>query len=512
VGATTLMTRPWQLVLLWGVVVGGGTGMGALVLGAVVVNRWFHERRGVVMGILTASTATGQLVFLPALAWLAEHRGWRASVGVVAGASAVVIPLVLLLMRERPRDLGLRPYGAAGDVDAAPQPAAALPLAGLARGVRSRDFWLLALTFFICGASTNGLVGTHFIPAAHDHGIPQVTAAGLLAVMGICDLLGTTLSGWLSDRWDSRRLLAGYYGLRGLSLVFLPYAFAGPHASLAVFALFYGLDWVATVPPTVRLTADAFGKENVGVMFGWIVAGHQLGAAFATGGAGAVRTWRGDYHAAFVASGLLCMIASVLALNVGRRVTISAPAGVPVEARRSPSTPEPTMQSPDTATAGPESLALEFLGRVWGPAHDLDAIDELMTENYVITTGGKRSKAATRSRRGCGSSRPSWAMRGRTAWRRSPAPRETASSRAGCAAASTGGCWACRRTAAASPSPASPSGACEMGAWPSAGWSAARGSCTRSSPRSERRRKGCIVGDAARSPDVHAANPRAWCR
>ncbi|HEX6750303.1 MAG TPA: MFS transporter [Longimicrobium sp.] len=334
VGATTLMTRPWQLVLLWGVVVGAGSGMGALVLGAVVVNRWFHDRRGLVMGILTASTATGQLVFLPALAWIAEHRGWRTSVEVVAGAAVIVIPLVLLLVRERPRDVGLRPYGAADDAETAPSPAAAAPLAGLARGVRSRDFWLLAATFFICGASTNGLVGTHFIPAAHDHGIPEVAAAGLLAVMGICDLLGTTLSGWLSDRWDSRRLLAWYYGLRGLSLIFLPYAFVGPHASLAVFALFYGLDWVATVPPTVRLTADAFGRESVGVMFGWIMAGHQLGAAFAAGGAGAVRTWMGDYHAAFVASGMLCLLASVLALNVGhaRRIAISTPAPVPLEA------------------------------------------------------------------------------------------------------------------------------------------------------------------------------------
>ncbi|HEU4558626.1 MAG TPA: MFS transporter [Longimicrobium sp.] len=328
VGATTLMTRPWQLVLLWGVVVGGGTGMGALVLGAVIVNRWFHERRGLVMGILTASTATGQLVFLPVLAWLAENRGWRGSVWVVAGAAAIALPLVLLLMRERPRDLGLRPYGALADADAgAPAPTAALPLAALARGVRSRDWWLLFATFFICGASTNGLIGTHFIPAAHDHGIPEVAAAGLLAVMGICDLLGTTVSGWLSDRWDSRKLLAWYYALRGLSLMFLPLAFTGPQLSLGVFALFYGLDWVATVPPTVRLTADAFGKENVGVMFGWIVAGHQLGAAFAAGSAGAVRTWMGDYQAAFIASGALCLVASILALKVGRTRAAESGAG-----------------------------------------------------------------------------------------------------------------------------------------------------------------------------------------
>jgi len=333
VGATTLMTRPWQLVLLWGVVVGGATGMGALVLGAVIVNRWFHERRGVVMGVLTASTATGQLVFLPVLAWLAEHHGWRSAVQTVALAAAVALPLVLLLMRERPRDLGLRPYGAtdASERATAAAPVASAPLAGLARGVRSRDFWLLFVTFFICGASTNGLIGTHFIPAAHDHGIPQVAAAGLLAVMGVCDLLGTTLSGWLSDRWDSRKLLAWYYGLRGMSLMFLPLAFTGPHLSLGVFALFYGLDWVATVPPTVRLTADAFGKENVGVMFGWIVAGHQLGAAFAAGGAGAVRTWMGDYQTAFIVSGALCLVASGLSLGVARGRLAGAGGGVVAE-------------------------------------------------------------------------------------------------------------------------------------------------------------------------------------
>jgi MFS family permease len=330
VGATTLMTRPWQLVLLWGVVVGTGTGMGALVLGAVVANRWFHERRGLVMGLFSASTASGQLVFLPVLAWLATHNGWRAAVAVVAGAALVALPLVFLLMRERPSDVGLRPLGA--EVDTPVQPAAATnALAGLARGLRSRDFWLLAGTFFICGASTNGLIGTHFIPASHDHGIPEVTAAGLLAVMGVFDLLGTTLSGWLSDRWDSRKLLGWYYSLRGISLLFLPLAFTGPHVSLGVFALFYGLDWVATVPPTVRLTADAFGKENVGVMFGWIVAGHQLGAAFAAGGAGAIRTYLGDYQPAFVTSGALCLLAAGLALGVGR-ARRAEPALIPVKA------------------------------------------------------------------------------------------------------------------------------------------------------------------------------------
>jgi sugar phosphate permease len=322
---TTVMRAPWQLVLLWGVVVGGGTGMTALALGATVVNRWFHTRRGVVMGVLTASTATGQLVFLPLLAALVEAHGWRWAVVVVAGAAAAVLPLAALLMRDRPRDVGLLPFGAtAADAVAAP-PAASNPvreaLAGLRRGARSGDFWLLAGSFFICGASTNGLIGTHLIPACVDHGIPEVQAAGLLAVMGIFDFFGTTFSGWLTDRWSSRGLLCWYYSLRGLSLLFLPHALAGHQGrsmGLMAFAVFYGLDWIATVPPTVRLTADAFGRDNVGIMFGWIVAGHQVGAAGAALAAGAIRTGLGDYLGAFVGAGLLCLAAALIVLRIGR--------------------------------------------------------------------------------------------------------------------------------------------------------------------------------------------------
>jgi MFS family permease len=328
VAATLLMREAWQLVLLWGVMVGAGTGLAALVLGAVVANRWFTERRGVVMGVLTASSAAGQLVFLPGLAWLAAHQGWRAVAGAVAAAVVATVPTVWLLMRDHPAEVGALPYGGVE----APEPTGApvgSAFQALREGMRSRDFWLLGATFFVCGASTVGLIGTHFIPAAHDHGIPGVRAAGLLAVMGVLDLLGTTVSGWLSDRWDSRKLLAWYYGLRGLSLLFLPYAFMGPAGSLALFALFYGLDWVATVPPTMRLTADAFGKARVGVMFGWIVAGHQLGAAAASFGAGVLRTVTGDYQAAFLGSGALCLLAMGLALALRSRpgtAALSAPA------------------------------------------------------------------------------------------------------------------------------------------------------------------------------------------
>jgi predicted MFS family arabinose efflux permease len=239
----------------------------------------------------------------------------------VAGVAALLLPLVALLMRDRPADLGLAPYGESGG----PQPNVVQPgnpamnaLRALRRGLGSRDFWLLAGSFFICGASTNGLIGTHLIAACIDHGIPEVTGASLLAAMGICDFIGTTLSGWLSDRWNNNLLLAWYYGLRGLSLMFLPFAFDLSFAGLSIFALFYGLDWIATVPPTVRLTANAFGKENVGVMYGWIAAAHQLGAASAAFIAGTIRTDLGDYLAAFMLAGMLCLGAAIMVLFIGR--------------------------------------------------------------------------------------------------------------------------------------------------------------------------------------------------
>lgn len=320
---STHVTEPWQLVLSWGVLVGIGSGMVALVLGATVVNRWFTARRGLAMGLLTASAATGQLVFLPLLARVIEHDGWRAAVLVMAAIAALAIPLVALLLRERPALMGIPPYGGAV-VETAPTIAAnpmRTALQALADGARSRDFWLLFGTFFICGASTNGLVGTHLIPAAHDHGIPEVRAAGLLALMGMFDLVGTTGSGWLSDRWSSRHLLAWYYGLRGLSLLYLPHALAGQHAGLWIFAVWYGLDWIATVPPTVRLANDAFGTARAPIMFGWIGAGHQIGAALTAYAAGWIRTTGGDYQPAFWMSGGLCLLAAVLAMQIGRRVS-----------------------------------------------------------------------------------------------------------------------------------------------------------------------------------------------
>jgi sugar phosphate permease len=318
VGLTAIMRERWQLVLLWGLVVGTGTGFTAIVLGATLVNRWFASRRGTVLGALTASTATGQLVFLPVLASLAVGYGWRAPVLLMAGLALLTAPLAALLIRDFPSDVGLAPYGGterdAVVVSSATHPARAA-LDGLRDGLRSGEFRLLAGTFFICGASTNGLVGTHLIPACADHGIPAVAAAGLLAAMGVFDLVGTTASGWLTDRWDSRKLLGWYYGLRGLSLFALPTALAGPAPARWAFAIFYGLDWVATVPPTARLAADAFGRERVGIMFGWIVAAHQLGAATAAWGAGAARSALGDYQPAFLAAGALCLVAAGIFLR-----------------------------------------------------------------------------------------------------------------------------------------------------------------------------------------------------
>jgi sugar phosphate permease len=318
---TTVMTAPWQLYLLWGVVVGSATGAVSVPLAATVATRWFSERRGLVTGILTASNASGQMVFLPVLAILATNYGWRyAAVCVSAVALLFVFPIVAIFVRDRPQSIGLEPYGATGHVPVPPRSEHPFRPAidALLLGVRSPTWWLLVSTFFICGLSTNGLIGTHLIPAAVDHNMTAVAGASLLALIGIFDIVGTTGSGWLTDRLDPRHLLAWYYALRGLAVIALPYAF-GSTAALVVFAIFYGLDWVATVPPTVALTADTFGAERAGVVFAWIFAAHQLGAAFAAWAAGASRGWFGTYTYAFESAGALCLLAAALALSINRR-------------------------------------------------------------------------------------------------------------------------------------------------------------------------------------------------
>jgi sugar phosphate permease len=319
VALTSLMRTPWQMMVLWGFLVGSGTGMIAMVLGATIAERWFVRRRGLVLGILTASSATGQLIFLPLLANLSVHFGWRAVSLTVASIALLMAPIAALFLRNRPSEIGLPRYGENELLrgERKTENPAHRALSALRRGIRNRDFWLLAATFFICGASTNGLVGTHLIPACIDRGIPEVRAASLLAVIGVFDLMGTIASGWLTDRFDSRKLLAWYYALRGLSLIFLPVAFNFNFYGLSVYAVFYGLDWVATVPPTVKLAGNVFGEENAALMFGWIAASHQIGAAAVAWFAGILRTQTGDYASAFFSAGLLCLLAAFLAVFIG---------------------------------------------------------------------------------------------------------------------------------------------------------------------------------------------------
>lgn len=313
-----VMTELWQLILLWGVVVGFGTGLTAMVLGATVAQRWFVQRRGLALGLLTASSATGQLLFLPLVAGLTDAYGWRAAQVLILAMLLVGAVAVLALMRDRPSDLGIAPYGGDAIVPAPPllgfRAMLASPLVALREASSSPTFWVLFATFFICGASTNGLVQTHFVSLCGDFGMAPVAAASVLAMMGIFDFFGTIGSGWLSDRYDSRWLLFWYYGLRGLSLLYLPFTDFSIYG-LSLFAVFYGLDWIATVPPTVKLAAERFG-EKTNLVFGWIFAGHQLGAAFAAFSAGYTRTAYETYLPAFFGAGVLCMIAAVLVVSV----------------------------------------------------------------------------------------------------------------------------------------------------------------------------------------------------
>ena len=358
-GLSVGVTSSWQLVLLWGVLIGLGTGSMALVFAATVANRWFVRRRGLVMGVLTAASATGQLVFLPVVAWMTERSGWRAASLVVSAAALAVIPLVQLRLRDSPAELGVAPYGAPADppvdgpgadppadppVDTRRLPsrsAATLPVRGpttgmvgaaepapegparralttLAVAARTRTFWALAVGFAICGASTNGLIATHFIPSAHDHGMPETTAAGLLAVVGVFDIVGTVASGWLTDKVNPRLLLAAYYSLRGAGLLMLPALLSDSlHPSIIVFVVVYGLDWVATVPPTAALCREAFGEAG-SVVFGWVFAAHQIGAAVVSVGAGVIRDTTGQYTMAWVGAACLCLVAAFVSTRVGR--------------------------------------------------------------------------------------------------------------------------------------------------------------------------------------------------
>ena len=325
----TQVTVLWQVWLTWGVLIGLGTGITAMVLGATVASRWFTARRGLVLGMLGASTATGTLVFLPVAAWLTEHLGWRLAVLPASIAAAVCLVLVLLVVCDHPGDVGLAPYGETVVVPpplrAASGNAVRLSFAALAYTAHSRVFWVLFGTFLVCGLSASGLVGQHFIPLCHDFGMPEVAAASVLAIMGVCDFFGTIGSGYLSDRFDNRWLLAWYYGLRGLSLMWLPFSSFSIYG-LSLFAVFFGLDFIATIPPTVRMTAQEFGRERAGLVFGWLFFAHQLGGAIAAFGAGVSRDLLSSYLPAFFLAGFLCLLAAAAFTLLRKPVCVLAAA------------------------------------------------------------------------------------------------------------------------------------------------------------------------------------------
>jgi MFS family permease len=335
-GLTVFMKHSWELIACWGVLVGLGTGSMALAFVATVTGRWFVHRRGLVTGVLTAGGAAGQLVFLPFLAYLVQERGWRSASVAVMTAALLVVPLVLWRLRDHPSELGVTAYGASpASVEPVPAPskgAARRALSALREAGKTKAFWLLAGGFAICGATTNGLVGTHFIPAAGDHGMAETTAASLLALIGVFDIVGTIASGWLTDRVDSRVLLGAYYALRGLSLLVLPVLFASSvHPSMVVFILFYGLDWVATVPPTVALCREYFGASGA-VVFGWVFASHQIGAAIEATAAGLIRDRLGNYDPAWYVAGVLSIVAAVLSLLLLARRRGTVPTPIPAAA------------------------------------------------------------------------------------------------------------------------------------------------------------------------------------
>ncbi|MFI0241506.1 MFS transporter [Streptomyces sp. NPDC016845] len=322
---TVWMSAAWQLVLYWGVLVGLGSGAMALAFAATVTNRWFVARRGLVTGLLTAAGASGQLIFLPLLAWIVEEHQWRPAAVTVAIAAVSVVPFVWLFLRDHPADAGVAPYGAVEFV-AKPAPvsgAARRAVTVLLKATRTGPFWLLAGTFAICGASTNGLVKTHFVPAAHDHGMPVPAAASLLAVIGVFDIVGTVASGWFTDRFEARRLLAGYYALRGISLLFLPVLLApSVHPPMVFFVVFYGLDWVATVPPTIALCREHYGEDSA-IVFGWVLASHQVGAAVVAFLGGLARDVFGAYDVVWYAAGALCAVAALMSLVIRRGALVS---------------------------------------------------------------------------------------------------------------------------------------------------------------------------------------------
>ncbi|BBB89702.1 MAG TPA: MFS transporter [Methylomusa anaerophila] len=317
-GLTPWMHAAWQLTVLWGMVIGTGSGFLSPVLGTVVANRWFVKRRGLVVGVFSAAGSAGQLIFLPLFSRLLEIYSWQIVTCFIAFSALLVMAIVGLIMRNNPSDVGLLPYGAepASVVDsAAKDKTFALVFTGLKTALSRKDFWLLSGSFLVCGASSNGLIGTHFIPACMDHGMPEIIAAGLLSISGIFNLLGAVAAGWLSDKFDNRWLLFWFYVLRGTTLAWLPFELESAGFNLAIFIVLYGLDWAATIPPTIRLTTDLFGNRS-GIVFGWMMTIHQLGAAVAAFSGGAFHIFFGSYQWSFIAGAILCLIAAGLVIKI----------------------------------------------------------------------------------------------------------------------------------------------------------------------------------------------------
>jgi sugar phosphate permease len=324
---TVFISQPWHLWALWGVCVGIGTGSMALVFAATIANRWFVKNKGIVIGALTAASAAGQLVFLPLLSNFAVRYGWQSVSITIAIASLLVVPLIYLFLKESPESLGNKPYGAPDDWQPTPKSelsAFRLAMDTISKAKGDRNFQILFFTFFVCGLSTNGLIGTHFIPAAHDHGMAQPVAASLLALVGVFDVVGTLCSGYLTDKYDPRKLLFFYYGLRGLSLFLLPsILFSTVHPSTLVFVIFYGLDWVATVPPTIVLARQVLGPQRATIVYGWVFVAHQIGAATAALGAAALRVQLGDYAIAFYISAGMCIVSALMVLQIAKGKNVS---------------------------------------------------------------------------------------------------------------------------------------------------------------------------------------------
>ena len=324
---TLVMNQSWQLLLIWGILIGLGASLFLTVVSPYVSNHWFDKKRGLALGILTASTATGQLILLPILATIIESQSWRWAMGLISMLSIFMLILILIFMKNSPKEKGILPYGqevALPEIELQKGNPILLAFNGLFKAVKVKEFWLLAASFFICGFSTSGLIGTHFISYCIGYGVPFVTAASILSFMGVFNLVGTTLSGWLSDRFDNRWLLFWYYILRGLSLMFLPFALMqGSMTFLVIFTIFYGLDWIATVPPTIGIARQVFGIQKSGIIYGWIYASHQAGAAVAAYGGGLIYNYFNTYTFAFFSAGVFCVLASLFVIGIKKNKTIA---------------------------------------------------------------------------------------------------------------------------------------------------------------------------------------------